>query len=89
MTEDHRMLEYIDDNNWHLKATRQDVANFLAELTHLSRKYKIAVCGCGCCDSPYLNDDDTASVYGLYPGDRITYEETHHVEDSLRLLPSV
>jgi len=29
---------------------------FLAELTELSRKHRIAIGGCGCCGSPWLFD---------------------------------
>ena len=28
--------------------------NFLQELTAISRKYRLAVDGCGCCGSPFL-----------------------------------
>ena len=41
---------------------------FLKELDNLSRKYKIAIGGCGCCDSPYLcaiegTDKNSGYVY--------------------------
>lgn len=38
------------------KIRRQE---FLKELTALSRKYSLAIEGCGCCDSPYLRDFST------------------------------
>ena len=28
---------------------------FLEELTELTKKHGIEICGCGCCDSPWLN----------------------------------
>ena len=31
-------------------------AAFLADLAELTRKYRITIDGCGCCDSPYLSD---------------------------------
>lgn len=30
--------------------------NFLKELAELTKKYKIAISGCGCCGSPYIDD---------------------------------
>ena len=32
---------------------------FLAELTELSRRHGIVIGGCGCCGSPFLEDDET------------------------------
>jgi len=32
-------------------------AAFLIELSELTRKHGIAVGGCGCCGSPFLNDE--------------------------------
>lgn len=31
---------------------------FIEELTALSKKYRVIIGGCGCCDSPYLVDFD-------------------------------
>ena len=30
--------------------------NFLKELAKLTKKYNIAIRGCGCCGSPYIDD---------------------------------
>ena len=30
--------------------------NFLKELAELTKKYNIAIRGCGCCGSPYIDD---------------------------------
>lgn len=30
------------------------VENFLKELSELTKKHKIAIAGCGCCGSPFL-----------------------------------
>lgn len=43
---------------------------FLDELAELTKKYRVKICGCGCCDSPYLvnldknEDNDTELDYG-------------------------
>ena len=31
---------------------------FVKELTKLSEKYGYYICGCGCCGSPYLLDEE-------------------------------
>lgn len=41
---------------------------FLAELSKLSNKYKVAIAGCGCCGSPYLQD---VTFIGQYIGDEM------------------
>jgi hypothetical protein len=38
---------------------------FLAQLTELTKRYRIKVGGCGCCGSPYLDDSDEP-VEGSY-----------------------
>lgn len=30
--------------------------DFLKELSELTKKYNIAISGCGCCGSPYIDD---------------------------------
>jgi hypothetical protein len=45
---------------------------FLIELTALSKKHGIAVDGCGCCGSPFLNTIDSApdeAGYAINPGE--------------------
>lgn len=32
--------------------------DFLKELTILSKKYNITIGACGCCNSPWLNEND-------------------------------
>jgi len=48
-----------------------NVEQFLQELSALTRKYKIEIGGCGCCDSPYLTDlleNEQAESWGYkYP----------------------
>lgn len=36
--------------------TDERQAAFLAELTELSRRHRIAIGGCGCCGSPWLTE---------------------------------
>ena len=41
--------------------TTQQIKKFRAELTELSRRHGIAIAGCGCCGSPWvekINDPD-------------------------------
>ena len=46
---------------------------FIIELETLTRKYGISIGGCGCCGSPWLEDDadvsDDQSGYAYYKGD--------------------
>ena len=41
-------------------------AKFLKELTELTKKYGIAIEGCGCCSSPYLIKKPKAQLDGKY-----------------------
>lgn len=50
-------------------------AEFVAELSELSRKYKVWVGGCGCCNSPFLEPEDD-----MYDGD-VTVEYRLDAED--------
>lgn len=37
---------------------KKTVKAFLLELECLTRKYKISIGGCGCCNSPFLDDEN-------------------------------
>lgn len=39
-----------------MSAVEDNEREFIKELEQLSRKYGIAIAGCGCCGSPYLVD---------------------------------
>ena len=41
--------------------TNEQTADFLNELTALTRKHKIVIGGCGCCGSPWLSTENNAS----------------------------
>jgi hypothetical protein len=44
--------------------TKEEVQAFLTELSALTAKHRIAIGGCGCCGSPYLDDiTDTSGSY--------------------------
>ena len=45
-----------------LGVSDDELLDFLAELTELSKKYRILIGGCGCCGSPYLQSPDGISV---------------------------
>lgn len=54
------LRQYVDmDNYTEAKLQEREFAlkNFLDGLTELTKKYDIAVGGCGCCYSPYLYDE--------------------------------
>lgn len=41
------------------------VEKFLEELSELTKKYNVAISGCGCCSSPYLDvEADLNKNYG-------------------------
>lgn len=35
---------------------KDNLDNFLKDLTELTKKYHLSICGCGCCDSPALDE---------------------------------
>jgi len=35
----------------------KDIEQFIQELNELTNKYKIVIGGCGCCGSPYLDNE--------------------------------
>jgi hypothetical protein len=45
---------------------RERVKSFLAELTRLTRKHRIKICGCGNCKSPFLTDLEVEQLSGKY-----------------------
>ena len=48
---------------------KERVIKFLNELAQLTEKYKIEICGCGCHESPWIEDIETEK----YLGGRIVY----------------
>lgn len=57
---------------------KDTVDEFIRELSALSKKYRIQIAGCGCCDSPYLlpiQDDDLPGSYNITIDDT-TYKNT-------------
>lgn len=50
---------------------------FLADLSALTRKHRIAVNGCGCCNSPFLTEDVPGD--GLYRYDSHGWRELEYV----------
>ena len=46
--------------------TPQEMETFRAELTELSRRHGIAIAGCGCCGSPWIEKvEDSDGRYNL------------------------
>lgn len=46
-----------------------NVDKFVSELAKLTRKYKVAIGGCGCCGSPYLEPlkkVEPGATYGYF-----------------------
>ena len=47
----------------------ENEAAFVAELQQLTRKYKVAIAGCGCCQSPWLHplgEDELTESHRYY-----------------------
>lgn len=44
--------------------------DFLSELSELTKKYEIAIGGCGCCGSPYITD-----FKKQYQGDNLEFDD--------------
>ena len=44
---------------------------FLEELTELTKRHGIEICGCGCCGSPWLDD----MIGNEYLGDNLRFDE--------------
>lgn len=48
---------------------KKDLDNFLSKLTDLTRKYKTAIGGCGCCGSPYIFRTEGEGHYKVFDFD--------------------
>lgn len=48
--------------------------NFLKELSELTKKYNIAISGCGCCGSPYIDDFEKE-----FDGDNLCFDEEKQI----------
>lgn len=48
--------------------------NFLKELAELTKKYNIAIRGCGCCGSPYIDDFQKE-----FDGDDLYFDEEKQI----------
>ena len=48
--------------------------NFLKELAELTKKYNIAIRGCGCCGSPYIDDFQKE-----FDGDDLCFDEEKQI----------
>lgn len=48
--------------------------NFLKELAELTKKYNIAIRGCGCCGSPYIDDFEKE-----FDGDNLYFDEEKQI----------
>jgi hypothetical protein len=46
--------------------SKEQYIAFLLELSELTRKYGIAVNGCGCCSSPYLQSVEVGDIRSGY-----------------------
>jgi len=58
------------------------VSGFLNELTELTKKYGIEICGCGCCGSPFLDDFDGSQKHYI-----VTFTHYKDEYDNLELVP--
>ncbi len=49
---------------------KEEVDKFLEELSALSNKYGLSIVACGCCESPWICNDD-CGIVGKYVCDKI------------------
>lgn len=55
---------------------KEEIAEFLKQLSKLTRRYKIKIGGCGCCVSPYVCRVKGEGKYDISE----TWDELHWVE---------
>lgn len=51
-------MDVINDNKSLIK-----LSQFLIELTKISNEYNMSICGCGCCGSPWILDEEYGKTY--------------------------
>lgn len=71
---------------------KEDVEKFLDELTELTRRYKITIGACGCCESPFLLDESRDGRYQVcitepLPESPSAKATTEWIFDSLCFIP--
>ena len=59
---------------------KDNVREFLRELSKLSRRYKISIGGCGCCGSPFLTPMGKSD--GRYEVTTENFDELHWKRDN-------
>lgn len=63
-------------NNGDKMDKKQNLEQFLKELSELSAKYDLWIGGCGCCGSPYI---DTGDGYNIAQDLAVASDHTYYI----------